>query len=423
MRTTLHPQLERLASDRWARRGIRILLRASILALALICLAVGLHLALDWPLYWNWVAAAALVCVALGAILVLQPRLSAKVVARRLDRRFRLNEQLTTALEVGPQSEGVGLYLHEQARQNLARIRRQIAARQSFPWSDLILALALGLLVLGLLVLSGLGSALPPLAREPLPPLVQVPPPAERFPEEPFQPPPGDQAGPGETLVPDPNAAAALAALADALRDQSVTRPAAEALDQGNLGEAARRLRELADQAGNLSNQSRSELAQSLRQAADQIAPTNPELAEQVRQSANELAPTGNAPSQGLENLADAVEQLGQGQGAAGQQGADAPSGAGQGEGAGQGAQPGQQRDNPADRLGVDGVPLELKSEAEGTTRADGSDATQTSETGGNAGGGGFARGSQSAERVEAADDPLRIPADLRDVVQDYFSP
>lgn len=430
VRNSLQMQLDRLASDRWARRGVRILLRASVLALSLVCVALGLHLAVGWPLRWTWIASGGLGCIALGAALVLRPRLARAEVARRLDRRFRLNEQLTTALEVGPQAEGVGVYLHEQSRRTLAHIRRQVAANQRFPWADAGLVLALSLLIMGLLVLAGIGPGLPGIAAEPLPPLAAPPDPAEQFPDEPFQPPPGTQPGPGPgtALVPAPGDSAAAAALADALRGQSVTRPAAEALDQGDAAGAAESLRDLADQSSGLSDQARSELAQALREAARDVAPQNPGLAEELRESAEGLAPGAGSPAPAIENLADAVEQLGQGQGEQpGQQGQgqgqQQGQQQGQGGGAGQSSLPGEQREGSGERLGVDGVPLELDSNGPGDTPTGGDPSQLPAEGGSGSGGGGFSRGSQSSERVDVGDDPLRIPADLRDVVQDYFSP
>lgn len=439
MRNSLQIQLDRLANDRWARRGVRTLLRASVLALSLVCIAVGLNLALGWPLSWSWTASLALGCIAIGAVLVLRPRMPTREVARRLDQRFKLNEQLTTALELGPQAEGVGLYLHEQSRRTIAQIRRQVASRQRFPWSELALVLALALLLAGLILLTGLGSALPPLVADALPPLATAPDPDERFPEEPFQQPAGAQPGPGPgtALAPSPADAAAAAAIADALRDQSVTRPAAEALDQGDLAGAAQSLRELADQASGLSDQARAELAQDLREAAGEIGQQNPGLAEQIAESAQGIAPTGESPAEAIESLADAIDQLGQGEAQGEGEGQQPGQGQAQGEGqqpgeaqsqggggAGQSSLPGQQREGSGERLGVDGVPLELESEGEGDLPTGGEPTgDETAPSGGTSPGGGFARGSQSGERVEVGDDPLRIPADLRDVVQDYFSP
>jgi hypothetical protein len=422
VRNSLQIQLNRLASDRWARRGVRLLLRASVLALSLVCMAVGFQLLIGLSLSWAWVIAAALGCIAVGAALVLRRPLAAAEVARRLDRRFQLNEQLTTALELGPQAEGVGAYLHEQSRRTMAQLRRQIAARQGFPWAELSAALALLLLLGGLLLLSGIGPAMPGVVAEPLPPLAAAPPPDDQFPAEPFQPPPGAQPGPGEAQAAGaaPGDAATAAALASALRDQSVTRPAAEALDRGSPGEAAQRLRELADQAGGLSSQARTDLARDLREAADQIDASNPGLADQVREAADGIGPAGAEPGTSLEDLADLIDQLGQGEAPA--EGEASGAGAG-GGGAGQGSLPGQQREGGGERLGVDGVPIELESDGQGDLPTGGAAADGPADAGGAGAGGGFARGSQSGERIEIGDDPLRIPVDLRDVVQDYFSP
>ncbi len=424
MRHSLQVQLDRLASDRWARRGVRTLLRATALALTLVCLALGAHLLTGQPLRWTLVGAAALTCIALGALLVLRPRLRAVEVARRLDRRFQLHEQLTTALEVGPQAAGAGAYLYDQARRTLAQIRRQVAARQRFPWSELALVVFLAVLLAGLATLATIEANPLTAPAEALPALNRPPDLAGRFPEEPFQPPPGDPSGgPGEApaLAPGPADAAALAALADALRDQSVTRPAAEALDQGDPAGAARQLRELAGQAGQMSAEARGDLSQALREAANQLAPTNPGLADQVQRIADDLGADSDRAAGALERLAELVEQAG-----AGAQAGQAPAeqtgqpGASPG-GAGQGNLPGEQRER-SQRLGVDGVPLELSGAGPGDT-PDAGAAGQTAGAGGPAGAGGFTRGSPSSERITVDADPLRIPGDLRDVVQDYFSP
>ena len=65
-RSALQLQLDRLASDRWARRGVRVLVRATVFGLSLVCVGVGAHLAFGWPLRWQWLAAAALGFIAAG---------------------------------------------------------------------------------------------------------------------------------------------------------------------------------------------------------------------------------------------------------------------------------------------------------------------------------------------------------------------
>jgi hypothetical protein len=83
---------------------------------------------------------------------------------------------------------------------------------------------------------------------------------------------------------------------------------------------------------------------------------------------------------------------------------------------------PSQQRERPKshERLGIDGVPLELEGSEEGdvdtNTAADGETDTQ---------GGTFEQsgGGMQDGTIQAGADPLVIPPDLRHVVQNYFSP
>ncbi len=432
MRNSLHIQLDRLASDRWARRGVRILIRSVWIGLSLCCAGLGASLFFGLTLPWQWLSAVGLACVAGGALLVLRPRMSAGAVARRLDRRFQLNEQIATALELGADPTGVGAYLLEESRRSISQIHRYTGRRQGFPWAEAALIVALLIVLGGMATLLGVGAQRPLAAAEPLPPLAQPQDPAAQFPAEPFSAPAGQQPVTGQ--APGAGNPAALQALADALRDQSITRQAAEALDRGDLAGAAQSLRELADQAGQISQQARTDLGSALRGAASQLEGGDPGLAQQLRSSADGLQSGKDLhAAQALENLAGAVEQLGAGQAAQpgdGQQpGAAQSSGQGQGQqgqgqggGAGNGSLPGEQRAQPSPRLGVDGVPLELDAQGDGTTPAQGQ-ADGAAVGGGN--GGDFSQGGASpgTDPVQAADDPLRIPADLRDVVQDYFSP
>lgn len=432
MRNSLHIQLDRLASDRWSRRGIRILVRATWIALSLSCIGLGLELFFGWPLRWQWLAALAMVCLAGGALLVLRPQMRAREVAHRLDRRFQLNEQLSTALELPAEPTGVERYLMDQSRRTMAQLRRHISTRRRFPWADVGLTVALVVILAGLLVLLGIIPISPNVASEPLPSLTRPQDASEQFPEEPFQAPGGQasDSGAGQSGMSGPADPSSLQAIADALRDQSVTRPAADALDQGDLREAARSLSELADQAGRISPQARNELSNALRDAARTVEGSNPGLAEQLRESANGLT-GGNTQSaaEALENLAEAIDQLGAGQqpGSGEGQSGGAQSGQGgasgqAGAGAGAGSLPGEQREQPSDRLGVDGVPLQLDGKGDGNTPSSGDSAQRT---GGQSSGGGFTQGQANpgSDRVDVGDDPLRIPADMRDVVQDYFSP
>ncbi|WP_129631895.1 hypothetical protein [Candidatus Oscillochloris fontis] len=413
MHDPLHIQLARLASDRWARRGVRLLLRGLWLGLALACCLLGAVLLFDMPLRWEWLAVLVLTCLAGAALLLLRPPLKPVLVARRLDRRFNLHEQLATALELDSTPVGVAAHLRAQADQNVAQIVRFVEHQRSFPWSEVALTTTLALLLGGMLLLIGVAPPLPLGSAQPLPPLALPPDPQT-------QPPPPDPlveqpaTAPGSApSMPDP---AVMQALADALRDQSLTRPAAEALDRGDLETAARQLRELADQAGQIGQSARNDLGNALRRAANRIEAGNPDLANQLRQQADGLqSGRDDQAAQALEALADMIEDLAQADQA--QQ-----DGMPQAGGAGDSAFPGAQRAQESPRLGVDGVPLELATEGDGSTPAQ-ANAESEAESVGN--GGSLSQGDPqlSSDPVQSGDDPLRIPADLRDVVQDYFSP
>lgn len=486
MKHPLYQQLEQLATDRWARQGIRTLLRAAWLSACVWCIGLGGHLVWGWPLRYDLLGALALAIIGIGVVSLLRPKMSVREVARRLDRRFQLNEQLATAIEViqtQPPPTMLSGRLMVEAGQTTVSLQRRISRRQKPPWSEVIALLALGFVVLGLLFLAGIGrinqeligAGLPP-----LPPLAQPQSPDQPA-EEPFTPPQGQQPGGQQPGAPDsaqqgqPGATdpQSMSAIADALRDQSATRPAADALDQGDTAGAAQQLRELADQAGQLSQQARSDLANELEGAADQLQQSNPELADQLRESASGLEQGGQEASEALDDLASAVEGLGQqgqqGQSGQGdQQGQQGQPGQGDQQGqVGQQGQPGQQgqlgqgdqqgqgqsgqgdqqsqsgQENPngqggagngagngvggeqrqaaqSGRLGVEGQPVEL--DAQGAGQNTNNPSEQTTVTEGTSS--GFTQGGESSDQtVRIGADPLRVPLDERDVVQEYFAP
>jgi hypothetical protein len=415
------------------------MLRAAIVALSLICLGLGLNLLLDWSISLPLLIGIAVVCLLIGGISILTDRMSVDEAARRLDQRFGLNQQLATALEVNRTEapEGVALRLVEQATTTAGQVSQYVSQNRRPPWMDVLAVAAMLVLALGLFALLSIQPFAGMPATEPLPPLSAAPDVAQQQqsadPEN--QPPPPDTPGVGGEQQQQTVAAAALdqqsaAALADALRDQSATRPAADALDQGDVAGAAERLRELADQAENLSEDTRQGLAQQLRDAASDIEMNNADMAADVRDSAYGLQQEQTS-AEALERLADAIEQLDDGgteqQAQAEQQGEASgaednqqPQGGGAGGGdVGSAPPPSEQREQSHERLGVDGVPLELESQGGGNLPSEGEPETSAP------GGSSFEAGESTVtdETVQVGDDPLRIPAELRDVVQEYFSP
>src|SRR4051812_46960498 len=356
MKQPLLHKLDQLSTDRWARRGIRMLLRAAWLSVCIWCIALGGHMLWGWPLRANVVGVAALALIGGAVVLLLRPRLAARTAANRLDRRFHLDEQLATAVEVAatnPAPGSIAARLVMESSHTAELLHRRMARHQRPPWQDVLTLVALSLVAIGLWVISDVGS--PALAGSPLPlpPLASAQDPAQQLPQQPQA--PGDtgqpsQTAPGDTGQPAQTGAAAqsgaagdpqaLQALADALRDQGATRPAAEALDRGDLAGAAQQLRELADQAGQLSQSSRDDLADSLEDAAQQIEGSDPQLADQLNQSADGLRQGGQDAAEALDDLARAIGQLPQPQ--PGQQAEQGGQDGQPGEQAGQASEQGQ---------------------------------------------------------------------------------
>jgi hypothetical protein len=471
MRQPLLHKLDQLSTDRWARRGVRMLLRAAWLSVCIWCVALGGHMLWGLPLRLNVIGALALALIGGAVALLLRPRLAPRAAAVRLDRRFHLDEQLATAVEVAatnPPPGSVAARLLMESSHTAELLHRRIARRQRPPWQDLLTLVALNLVAAGLWVISGVGFpdlAVTPL---PLPPLAAAVDPAQQLPQEPQapgdsgQPSPGDSGQPGQSGAAQPGAAGdpgAIQALADALRDQGATRPAAEAIDRGDLSGAAQELRELADQAGQLSQSARDDLADSLERAAQEIAGSDPQLADQLERSAEGLREGGQQASEALDDLARAIEQMRSPPDAAGQNGQPAPgqqsgqdgtagqggeqageqgqgqSGEGQDEGQGQGQVEGdgsgagsgsageQRQAAPNSRLGVEGQAVPLEAAGEGSVPAQSSE-DKPAGAAGPGGSGGFTQGGASGgERVQVGADPLRVPIDERDVVQGYFQP
>ncbi len=476
--------LNRLAADRWARQGVRTIMRALWLSLCLWCIALGSSLVWGWTFRYELLGSATLAIIGISVLFLLRRRMTALEVARRLDRRFHLDEQLATAVEIAATrrvDSGIAARLLHDSGQTAAHLHRRLVRRRVIGWSDVGLLVALFVVLAGLAVLVAIGRPNNDLAGASLqPPPSLIQPQDEQLQQEPFQQ-PGQQPGQGATGTQASNTPGVdpqtTGPLADALREQGATRPAADALDRGDIQGAAQQLRELADQADQLSEQSRKDLANRLRQQARKVEGRNQQLADQMRQSANGLEEGGNDAQQAMSDLAQAVENLqqpqqqsadvgqqdkqqsqqGQGQQGnqagqqaqqgQGQQGNQAGQQAQQGQGqqgnqagqqaqqgnqsgqsegqnssasgAGNSAATGQRQSAPSSRLGVEGQPLELKADGTGQNaeRTSQQPESSISVPGRTAGG-----GNSSANGVTGAD-PLRIPVDERDVVQGYFTP
>jgi len=424
---------------RWRRR-VRLVVRAVWVALLVWCVGLGalwLQIALPLPA----LAAAALVTLLGGIVYAWWSQPSLAQLTHGLDRFYNLQAQTVTALEVaqrGPTNE-IEERVVAEAAMWLGELRRYVARLPLVPWREAETLLAIALVALGLTVALGPSAPLP----AQLTALPDLPPPAV----------PTATTAPEASDLPvaqaqpqlDPQAQATADALADGLSDNGATRPAADALRRGDLEGAASELRELADGADQLSEEARRDIAQGLGEAADQLRTDHPELAERLDQQANGLEQGGQAAEQALEDLARTVEELAgeQAQAAQGPDGqprdaeGDGVQGApsseaeaqGDGQGIGRGAGSllgGETRSMPGDTAEAEGATVPLPSSAArggATTNATGPEGPAIEIEAGGTGSSGSGAGNGGSGAIQSAPDPLTIPPEYRDVVENYFTP
>ncbi len=403
MQRLLIRQIRQLSAQRWRQYALKTLIRAVTIGLGAACVGAmlsitGIIVVPMTLLGWFIVG-----CALAGSVSALRFRLPPRVAARRLDRRFGLREQLTTATELDEAPIGVAHYLQQQAEETLRRVEAYVRRNRRSFWPDALLLSGLLIALAGLLVMAE--RPMPPVGEAEALPFLNPPDPVAQ--EQPAETPAMAERSPVAT--PDPSV---LTALADALRDQSISRPAAEALDRGDVAGAANELRELADQMGEVSSTTRRQLAEQLREAARAIDQARPDLADQLRATADALQfGDATAGAVGIEALADALER---------QPGAPVASGSSSG-GAGNGTAS-QRREQSFTPQGIEGTPLPLETSGTGQVAAE---ATAAGSEASNQSGNGVirARGATTGGIVQTADDPLQIPMDVRDVVRNYFSP
>ncbi len=423
------------------RRRLRLGIRAVWLALAIWCV-YPLASILGWSIPSAPVLALALTVLIIGWLHAWLSQPSIAQLATGLDRYYALDEQLATALEVSRRAPATPIEerLLGETDGLIQRMRAYFTRQPLLPWREIETLAAVCLLFLGLSLASSASvpDAITPAAIPDLPP--------PEAPTEVARPEPTDQPV-AEAPTPPPLSPAgqeAAAAIADALRDNGATRSAAEALDRGDTEGAARDLRELADQAEQLGDGARQDIARGLRDAAEQLRESQPELAERLEQQAAGLEQGGQPAADALEDLARAVEELRESQDQvadAGEQPAESP-GAGAESGAGQpnqaqgaGQQPGgagagnqlggeQRGAQPGVQPQGDTLPLPEPEATDGpTTPAVGPRGPQIELGAGGTGEAGATGSGGSDQPLTGEADPLAIPPEYRDVVEDYFSP
>lgn len=377
--------------------------RAALLRATWLALLAGLaHLlaeaasGVDLPLL-PWIVGAGAIFV---AALVWQVKQSGEQqLDRELDRRFRLDDLIVTAVEVdrrGARSAVEGRLLDDAATA-VATLggERAIDSRAARLEAEAVVALLL-VVVGGWLLLGAMGRDRP----------------VERLPELPGLGAggEGDASGFSAGVGPGPGGGSqGMRVLADALSDHAAARGIAAALMAGDAASAARSARALADRAAELSPAGRKDLAEILREAAAAIEATDPSLAQVVWETSRSLESADPEDAiEGVERLAAELDALAKrSRGSAG-----SPS------------SPEHDRTGPLTRrLPVEPQEASWPVPEPGTSGFSRGGAARGRADRQEEPGATVSGGLPRSERQPTAPDPLRYPWALRDTVQDYFSP
>jgi hypothetical protein len=258
-----------------------------------------------------------------GLALAALSKPSRPVTARMLDRTFGLQERLSTALDdlglgvPAPGERAPVVYLQmADAANAIAALRNDNRLRPAIPVREVVLVVLCALVLATLAFLRGLGGGLPELA------VAQVPPFTPAI-ERPAEPEPAAAEVEAAAMAPtvqevleraDRSAQTRrdLQALAAALADHAVTRPAAEEIARGDYDAAGEQIRDAAAQAGELSAGAREGLAEDLERASETMQPETNGLQEASRDAASGLRQGGEPARTEMGDLADAVERAGE---------------------------------------------------------------------------------------------------------------
>ncbi len=427
--------LGRLRSAFWQRRIARWLIRAIWLALLVPTVVMAGYIWLEWQVPWNFWLPLMVVVGICAFIWSLRP-IDLKKMARRLDDLLRLRAQLVTAFEVSHTFDQTTTQAEnpvvEQLIQNSVNItvdlRRQVNLFERGFWLEMQALIAIAAVLGAMLVFDTLIPNIPTAPPVELPPAGQEPLADQVFPPSPkLQPPP---ISPDTQDLSNDQSRSALQILADALRDQAVTRSIADAIDRNDLGQAAAETRRLADQLNDLSEDARRQLGDNLQKAADNIGDGAPNLTEPLEKG-NQALDAGNlmSASQALEELAEVLDSLDETMPESNQPEPEQepeeiePLEAEQNQSAESDNTAESQPPEEDERLPVDDRPFELESDPDLEDKV-----LQPSELGDQSGEEGnlaspFTRQSITTSSDELGPDPLIYPWEKRDVIRQYFTP
>ncbi len=344
-------------------RAIIIFVRAAMLAGLILLLAKTIQLSTRQPMS-GWLPVALLLLGIWTVHLALHHSISPFEVARLVDRRLSLQEQVATAVESTTGDRLERALSRTQVRLATSRLRDVDPVRALplvIPWRDLRGLAGIVVLygVVGFIGSLGLNLPVGPLpveaelakqaglqAQAPSP-FVTVDPNAAQLVAQ-TQGLLNAQAGSGpvksdldalrqqlqsqqitpqqyqdqlrqvqqrlESMAKDSlSAQQALGALADSLKDASATQSISDSLNRGDYQKAGDQLTDLSKQVGQLSPDARSELADRLAQASSRTQQSNESISKDTGQAANALKNGDiSTASQSLDSLANSVKQASQ---------------------------------------------------------------------------------------------------------------
>ena len=268
-------------------------------------------------------AVAGVILLLAGLVLAALSKPSRPLTARMLDRTFGLQERLSTALDdlgLGvpvPGERAPVVYLQmADAANAIAALRNDSRLRPAIPVREVVLVVLCALVLATFAFLRGLGGGLPELAVAHVPPFTPAI-------ERPAEPEPSAAELEAAAMAPtvqevleraDRSAQTRrdLQALAAALADHAVTRPAAEEIARGDYDAAGEQIRDAAAQAGELSPGAREGLAEDLGRASETMQPETNGLQEATQDAASGLRQGDEPARTEMGDLADAVERAGE---------------------------------------------------------------------------------------------------------------
>ncbi|GAB4581306.1 MAG: hypothetical protein Fur0022_40530 [Anaerolineales bacterium] len=438
---SLNPALLQLRTLLLAQRTVRLLVRAAWTGLAGYLIGWGINdLYGTLPNAQTWTTLGGF--LALPSIVTIFYTLPMSRLVWNLDRRFALREQLSTAWQTSqhPAQTRLSTLLLADAAALLPAQRARILRRGWFLSRDLLSLLVVLGLFFTVSTFTEANTPYPPISQHPplaLPPLAEAPTYQDIFPSGiPGLTQPPNTPAPSEPLSPDEatDLDDILSELGENLSENPETAPAGEALQQGDLAEAAAELERLADELDNLPAEARENAEDALRNAAQQAEQAGAEdLANALQEAADGMeAPESNnlQAAEALDHLADEFRQLEDQFAALGQAGDQEPTqdsqtppqeGAG-GSSAGTGSE-NEGQPEPLERLEGEGQTVEIEGdetpsglltpgEASGPPTTDGSGPIIAS--------GG---GSGKTDPIQSILVPYNFSWRWRDVVSKYFSP